>query len=400
MPAATTTTAASYRSLYTYPWDILDQGVARFVEDALALGMRDVTLATSYHAGKFLRPHAASGPRVIFPEDGVVYFEPNSAGYGQIQAHPHSNPAMRAVLPQLLADGRLRVHGWTVLLHNSRIGAEAPQYCAQNAFGDRYLYSLCPMQSAVFEYALNLCRDLSGQHALTSLVLETPGWLPYAHGYHHEFAQLESDSWQDTLLGLCFCDACLAAAQHSGIDGVALQQRAQQKLAQRLAHGMASAPDQAATALQADLLADPDLARYIGLRQARVTQLVTAIRQAMPASTQLAVIPTVQRPTAACWREGSDLAALAKVADFLEIPFYEPNAARVLADAVDVLQRVGRADQLRAILRPGVPDLGNGAELAAALGGLQQLRLNQLAFYNYGLLPRPQLEKLAACLRA
>jgi len=45
-----------YRSLYTYPWDIRDQGVNIFVADALNLGVTEITLATSYHAGKFIRP--------------------------------------------------------------------------------------------------------------------------------------------------------------------------------------------------------------------------------------------------------------------------------------------------------------------------------------------------------
>ena len=64
-----------YRSLYTYAWDVLDIGVNAFVEQALSLGISDVSLATSYHAGKFIRPHAKHAPKVIFPEDGVVYFE-------------------------------------------------------------------------------------------------------------------------------------------------------------------------------------------------------------------------------------------------------------------------------------------------------------------------------------
>ena len=38
-----------------------------------ALGLNTVTLAGSYHAGKFLRPHGTAG-KVYFPEDGTVYF--------------------------------------------------------------------------------------------------------------------------------------------------------------------------------------------------------------------------------------------------------------------------------------------------------------------------------------
>lgn len=60
------------RSLYCYPWDVAE--TALHVQRLQQLGMNGATRAVSYHAGKFLRPHASAAPRVIFPEDGVVYF--------------------------------------------------------------------------------------------------------------------------------------------------------------------------------------------------------------------------------------------------------------------------------------------------------------------------------------
>jgi hypothetical protein len=386
-----------YRSLYTYAWDIADQGVAAFVDDALQLGMRDVTLACSYHAGKFIRPHARQGKRVIFPEDGVVYFEPNAQNYGQIRPQAHSDPEIRQVLPDLIADGRLRVHAWMVLLHNSRLGALHPEYCTRNAFDDPYHYSLCAMHDAVLEYAVALCTDITAQHRLSSIVLETPGWLPYAHGYHHEFAQVESNPWLDHALGLCFCAACVKSGQSSGIDVAGLQTRMQQHIDRCLDCGPSAAMLRHQQAIERDFSEDPDLVRYVAMRQQRVTQLVEAIRQAIPSSVELAVIPSVQRPSSQCWSEGSDLGALANVADYLEIPLYEKSASAVLDDARYCLAHC-ETKQLRAILRPGYPDLIQGAELMDALAGLQQLKLDQLAFYNYGLLPRYQLTKLAHSL--
>ncbi|PRC92563.1 hypothetical protein [Solimicrobium silvestre] len=379
-----------YRSLYTYAWDVIDQGIATFVEDALSLGITDVSLATSYHAGKFIRPHAQRGPRVIFPEDGVVYFDPQLSHYGEIKPQAHSDPAMRRVLPDLLADARLRVHGWTVLLHNSRIGSAFPHYCTQNVFGDAYVYSLCPMQPAVFDYAVALSADLAGQHAVQSLILETPGWLPYAHGYHHEFAQIEMTPNLDQALGLCFCSACKLAAKKQEINVEDLQLRLQNYISNYFNSDVNGGSEQIQTT--------DDLLSYVKMRQNRVTELVSKIREVIPATTQLAVIPTVQRPTANCWTEGSDLAALASVADYLEIPFYEPSAKQVLADAWDSLQRIGADNKVRGILRPGHPDLKPASEITAALEGLQQLGIRDIGFYNYGLLPRHQLNKLMQCL--
>lgn len=391
---------ASYRSLYTYAWDIEDQGVGSFVDEVLAMGIRDVTIASAYHAGKFIRPHAKQGPRVIFPEDGVTYFEPDLTRYGEIQAKAHSQANTKAVVGDLIKDGRVRVHGWTVLLHNSRIGAAYPHYTAKNAFGDSYVYSLCPMQPAVFDYALNLCTDLSSQYAFNSLVLETPGWLPYGHGYHHEFAQVASNAWLDNLLGTCFCDACQHAARRKGIDVTALQDRVRTSVDNYLQLPASAQVDQATTWMQNDLLSDADWLAYVEMRQDRVTELVSAIRAALPAAMKLAVIPTVQRPTAACWTEGSDLKALSEVADYLEIPFYEASANRAIADAWESLRQITAPEKIRAILRPGLPDLNQGNEIAAAIDGIKALGIRDFAFYNYGLLPQHRLDHLAQVLQS
>jgi hypothetical protein len=389
----------SYRSLYTYAWDVQDIGVTAFVDELLAMGISDVTLATSYHAGKFIRPHAKNPPRVIFPEDGVVYFDPDFSRYAEIKPQPHSDATTRAVLPALLKDGRLKVHGWTVLLHNSRIGAAFPQYTVKNAFGDPYVYSLCPMQPAVFDYAVALCADLTAQHDLASLVLETPGWLPYSHGYHHEFAQIASNACLDILLGLCFCPACKVAATEKGIAIDALQTRVEENISGYLAQPFDATKDQNASALQSKILNAPDFLAVVKLRQERVTELVRAIRKTIPANTKLAVIPTVQRPTSACWIEGSDLHALSEVADYIEIPFYKASANHAIADASESIAQSGATNKIRAILRPGFPDLKLGAEIAEAINGIQALGVTDFAFYNYGLLPQIQLDKLAATLQ-
>ncbi len=64
------------------------------------------------------------------------------------------------------------------------------------------------------------------------------------------------------------------------------------------------------------------------------------------------MIPSVARPTAGAWYEGTDLAALARIADAIEACFYEPSVERVRADAFDVLRRVGSAERVRGLLRP------------------------------------------------
>lgn len=387
---------AASPTLYAYPWDLAGQPPHAVAGRMAELGIGSITLAMSYHAGKFMRPWATSA-RVVFPEDGVLYFDPAPALYGRVKPLGHSDPALRRLASDLAPHVPLRA--WLVLMHNTRIGALHGDLVARNAWGDPYVYSLCPSQPANRAYALAVCRDAASQ-SVTELVLETPGWLPYAHGYHHEFAQVRSNLWLETLSGLCFCNACMARANDAGIDAAALAGWVRGRVDSYLDAGVDAEADQAASWLAADLLAVPELAAFLRMRQDVVTDLVREIRAAVDPRQTIWVIPTVQRPTAASWLEGTDLAALARAADGIEVPFYEPSAERVAADAWDVVQRVGDAGRVRAILRPGPPDLAGGAQLAPALASLSTLGIGRVGFYNYGLLRRDRLEHMARTLQS
>jgi hypothetical protein len=326
-----------------------------------------------------------------------VYFNPDPALYGKLLPVPHSDPALRRLASQLAP--HIPVRAWLVLLHNSRIGAAHLDLVTRNAWGDPYLYSLCPSQGAVRDYAVALCRDAARQ-PVSELVLETPGWLPYSHGYHHEFAQIRPNQWLDAMCGLCFCDACTSRARAEGIDAKGLAQWVRRRVDTYLDAGVDAEPDQAAAWLAADLLQVPELAPFLAMRNRVVLDLVSEIRAAVPRSQAVWVIPTVQRPTASSWLEGSLLSGLAQQADGLEVPFYEASASRVAADAWDVLQRIPESARVRAILRPGPPDLADGRELSGALACLARLGIDEVGFYNYGLLRRDRLEQMAKTLRA
>jgi hypothetical protein len=203
-------------SLYCYAWDLA--GAAGRANQSMidSLGLDGITLATSYHAGKFIRPGSPTG-KVVFPEDGTVYFRPHRT-YRQLQPMVSRVTMDEDVLATLTEAGRRHVIGWTVLLHNTRLGYAHPDVVVRNAWGDPAYYSLCPAQPAVQDYAVRLCSDLAEHYDLAGLALETPGFLPFVHGYHHEFAQLPGNPWMNILLGLCFCDACMAGARNAGID--------------------------------------------------------------------------------------------------------------------------------------------------------------------------------------
>src|SRR5271166_7147125 len=145
-----------YKAIYAYPWDLAETGVGAAVDRFLALGLDTVTIAGSYHAGKFLRPHGKAG-KVYFPEDGAVYFKPDPKRYGAIKPVPHSSiVAGEDLFGALIGQDRLATNVWLVLLHNTRLGTAYPRSTVANAFGDRYLYNLCPSAPEARAYAVGL----------------------------------------------------------------------------------------------------------------------------------------------------------------------------------------------------------------------------------------------------
>ncbi len=374
-------------AIYAYPWSFhdVDDAVAR----VRALGASELTLAVSYHAGKFIQP-GDSKSRVYFPEDGTVYFRPRKT-YGDVQPKVSALTAERDVLAAFCASGDIGVNAWIVLNHNTRLGMEWPELCVCNAFGDAYPYSLCPSQPRVRAYAVTLCTDVAEYYRVQSLLLETPGFLTYGHGFHHEFAQVPPNAWLDAMLGLCFCERCRDGARAAGIDADGLAGRVRAGVDGFL-DGEAPAPtldDWNAT--------DPDLAAFHRFRCDVVTSLVVEIRAAVDQSIKVKVISTCQRPHATAYLEGHDLTALDAVSDGLELPLYQPTSEAVLADARYVLGcvAVGRTS---VILRPGYPDMAREADLIEALDGLKALGFHDFAFYNLGLLRPANLRWLQRAL--
>jgi hypothetical protein len=388
----------SYKAIYAYGWDLAETGVGEALDRFLALGLDTVTIAGSYHAGKFLRPHGKR--KVYFPEDGTVYFKANPERYGAIKPVPNSMLAERDALRELTNQGRLATNVWLVLMHNTRLGTQHPQSAIANAFGDRYIYNLCPSAPDARAYAIGLARDVTASYPVSGVSLETPGFLPYAHGFHHEFALNRPNRWLDSQLGLCFCEHCRAGAKRAGIPVEALRQQVAGDIEAYLSSDVDFPADMAEAFWLADTRTDGALKAFLDWRCTVVTSLVQEIRQAVRKDASVAVIPSVARPTGGAFYEGSDLAALAEAAGLIEACFYEAGAARVKADLFDVKRRLRGKGRLRGIVRPSFPDLDTKSEFLAAMRALGEGGVSEVAFYNWGHVRNANLNWIAEGLAA
>ena len=75
------------RSIFVYPWDLIDAGVHVTLERIRGMAFNHISLAVSYHGGKFLLPHNPK-KTVYYHPSGRVYFTPRLERYKTLRPVP------------------------------------------------------------------------------------------------------------------------------------------------------------------------------------------------------------------------------------------------------------------------------------------------------------------------
>lgn len=315
-------------SFWAYPWDIHDLTLPEATARMRDAGATMVSLAASYHAGRFLQP-GNPRRRVYFPQDGTVYYRPDPARWQGAEIQPLMADTVAtegdylAQFARARDQGGLKLSAWTVCLHNTRLGMLHPAHVTRTAHGDPNFYALCPSSPAAQNYAARLVAEITETYAPERIEIESPDFLGFSHGYHHEKDGLPTLPEDDFLLSLCFCPHCLAAARQAGIDGEAARRTAARLLDAAFARELPQAqfPDFPALGPQA-FAAHPDLLAYLLWRPAQVTTLMARLRAAIPRSTQLLLIDAE-----GTWASGIDLPALLPHIDgILHCAYHTPQA--------------------------------------------------------------------------
>jgi hypothetical protein len=395
-------------SLFAFPSDLVDEGVAEVLARVRGYGVEAVTLAVAYHQARDLTPHATTG-RLRHRADGVFAPLPPSLWDG-VRLRPPVQPpdevAAVARARDLAAPGGLLA--WTVFLHNTTLGAAHPDVCAETCFGDRLLADLCPAHPDVADYAVALARTAASATG-APVVAESLAYGTFDHGHHHERAFVPLGPGDRLLLGLCFCAHCRHAARSSGVDVDRLRAAVARHLDAVLAGDAASAPDdpEALRAVFGD-----DLTRFVAVRQRVVTELTGRVAGALHADGgELIYLDltgallgydsgTPQGPPAAeqAWRTGVDVAALSALADGFACLGYVRDAARLRTDVASVVAAVAGRCPVRVVLRPGHPDTDDAGHLTEKVAACTALGVAGVDFYHYGLYPRHVLDRIPAAL--
>jgi hypothetical protein len=386
-------------AIWAYPWDVLDLGletVSRELRERA--GLNGINIAAAYHAGRFFQPRSPRR-KTFLPEDGTIYFQPDPKLWADHRITPKvagivaEDDVLRGLTSAREHSG-LSVACWTVCLHNMRLGLLHPEACTRNAFDEPSLFNLCPSHPAVRAYATTLVRDLSTGYRPDIVQLEMPGFMPYAHGYHHEKDGVGLTPEDDFLLSLCFCDFCTAAAAAAGVDSEAARKMVRLWIAEVSERAVPESrwPDFAARGPEV-FVAYPEVEAYVRCRSGPVTSLVADMRDAAHPNTSIDVIDDG-------WRGGCDLEALQRIIDGVVFCAYDRTPAAVETETAALRAKLDPRVKLGVGMRLFHPEMQSAADIVERTQSAVRAGATEIDYYNYGLIPAARLDWIRAATDA
>lgn len=402
-------------SAFAFPSDLADEGVEAVLRNLQdRAGVDGITPAFVYHAARDVFPHNPAR-KVVLMESGALLYPPDRALYEGLRIGPRVGAAalehdVLAETCEAAAALGLGVRAWTVFLHADRSG-EHPDCVTRNAFGDLYPADLCPANPDVRAYVRALVADVA-RYDVQAILAESLHYHGLEHGYHHERYFIELGARGRYLLGLCFCEHCLAAAARADVDGDAVRGAVRRELERVFGDSRAAGGGE----LERDELAElagGELAAYLEARAGTVTTLVAEAAETAAALGKRFVFMdlggavkgyTSGRPVGApaadvAWRVGVDLAGLERVCPEVEVLGYAADVERVRLD-LDAYRSVLAQRPIAVALRPSPPDCEAPENLAAKLRLARELEVARVDFYHYGFVRLEALDWIRAAIEA
>lgn len=384
-----------YASMWSYPWDLVDCGIENALDDMQNNGLTGVSMITSYHAGRFLCVRSPKR-KIYFPEDGVLYYPTDLKRFEGLRMQPKVAEFVRehpSFWNELLtaADKRnMTVSGWTVCLHNTRLGMAYPDACVHNAFGDTVYYNQCPSNPDVRAYMCALVDDLTTHLPLHALELESMNFMGHAHEFHHEKDGIGLTGLQDFLLSLCFCDSCIKRAKADGVDILPARATVKRWLTEMCNQDTAPQTDEAFMREGYSFFRDtPEVYTFLKWRSTVITTLMDEVHQTIGGRSKLYFLSLL--PHSRSWLFGVDLKAISGLCEGAVVCSYDSSAAQADADLKESKRDFAPGAELLIGMRCFMPEYASAEAFAQKVKVAQQNKVNGFLFYNYGLIPPSHL---------
>lgn len=373
-------------SMWIYLWDLVDEGYDDVLRRLKENGLTSISLATAYHAGKFLAPHNPKR-KVVFLEDGTVYFSPNAKLYGRITPNVNSlvndGHGLREVKAHADKFG-MQTRSWVVCCHNTALGLRFPEITCETVFGDKLFHNLCPSNNDVRLYLNALLRDIAS-HGVDAIELEALQFQGYPHGYHHEREGIPLNSGMKFLLGICFCPSCAQRAHDAGVDFATVRKFTRDTLETHFANP-SKFGDQYS---DIEKLPQQIFTSFFEWRTSVITSLVTELAEASN-SIHVRLRPMISLDPTAQRMAGIDVGRIAEnTGGVLTLGYVKDGAT--LRPPLSMLQSQIPGKTVTVGFQLGLPESGGKSEFLDRMKVARELGVSSYNFYNYGLVPQENL---------
>ena len=380
-------------AIWTYPWDVLDEGSDGVADRLGGIGVSEINLATNYHTVQTFLPH--NPERRTFFTRASSYLQPDDR-YGRLEPVPQPEmerddvdterdwvEEIAAGLPEDVG-----LTSWTVGCHNSVLGSRNPDLAIENAHGDELIFGLCPSQPAVQAYLVNLVGDLADRGHFDRIELETFDYFyGTGFGWHHQKIHADLGSLGEFLFGLCFCEECRENAADAGVDVEEARETVREAV-DAIVAGKVDPGDP-----EGWLDEHPTVAAYADVRKETLAGVFDQLADAA-GDAELGYYAAAPEPGRS-WMVGADLEALGEHVDYFVAPVYRGSREAVLDGYRTVQENVSNIP-LHAGVLPGHPAVEDEETVVDIVDGLADAGVPRVSFYNYGLLPEHALDWIGA----
>ena len=366
--------------IFTYPWDLADHGYDAALGEIAQAGFTNVNLAVQYHNGKFLLPRNPKR-RVYFAEDGAVSYRPDLSRYGVMKPRLHSLVTENSS-PADEVNARKDQHGlnlvaWTVCNHNRWLGEQFPEAVQHTVFADPLYNSLSPAHPLVREYMIAHVTDLASRYDLHAIMLESPGYMGFEHGEHHEIIGTPLDPVQRDILNLSFSDYEVMKAAEAGIPAEMLRGFTAAVMDASLNQGVKLANEDGEPTKTVSSLINGGLPQYMVWLKQQELSLANELREAVKA-----VNPNTQIWHFAALDDTPGDAALIATGDGTLGGYAQTDEdAAIRTQAAAELGR-----PVRGAIRAIAPDTTDPAQIAPRLAAWTAAGVTGVDVYNFGLM--------------
>ena len=266
-------------ALYTYPWDLSDDGVEEALDRIVGLtGCTEIQLAPSYHVSNYFLPHNPKSP-IRFGENGAIFYRPQLSRYEATELKPYVSPSVTTPdyferLVDAITRRGLVFSAWNVYFFNHYLSEKHPEFAKHDVFGTPYVGQLSPSSKDAQEFAVALTQEIMDRfrpHAVRIEALQRQMW---RHGMLKNKFQGEITERCQFLLGVCFNPASMRNAEEAGMDAVGFRREVDAWLRAELA-GIPTEDDLSLLA-DAEWLAnafDGRLRQYLDILNSHTTDL-------------------------------------------------------------------------------------------------------------------------------